>query len=146
MKAASSLRLEWKRRAGGSGQTQRDFLDFIVDGQSLSAVVGDQISCLGWFVPEENIKAMRRLLLEEPADLPANRRALYVCPECGDIGCGVVSLVIERVDKKIIWRDFGYENYEGVVRVEGFEEIGPFAFDADEYEKVIKQAIDPSAI
>ena len=93
----------------------------------------------------ENAKTARRLLLEEPADLPDNRRTLYICPECGDIGCGVVSLVIERVDKKIIWRDFGYENnYEGVVRVEGFEEIGPFAFDPDEYEKVIRQAVDPN--
>lgn len=147
VKAESSLRLEWKRRAGGGGRTQRDFLDFIVDGQSLSAVVGDQISCLGWFVHEENVRAVRRLLLEEPADLPANRRALYVCPECGDLACGVVSVVVERVDKKIIWRDFGYEvNYQGVVHVEGFEEIGPFAFDADEYEKVIRQAIDPSPI
>ena len=143
----SSLRLQWKRRAGGGGRTQRDFLDFIVDGQSLSAVVGDQISCLGGFGPDENAKAARRLLLEEPADLPDNRRALYVCPECGDVGCGVVSLVVERVDKKIIWRNFGYENnYEGGVRVEGFEEIGPFAFNADEYEKVLKQAIDPSAV
>ena len=142
-----SIRLEWKRRAGGAGRTQRDFLDFIVEGQSLSAVVGDQISCLGWFVADENAKAVRRLLLEDPADLPDNRRSLYVCPECGDVGCGVVSLVIERVDNKIIWRDFGYENnYEGVVRVEGFEEIGPFVFDADEYEKVIKQAIDLSSL
>ena len=142
----SSLRLEWKRRAGGGGRTQRDFLDFIVDGQSLSVVVGDQISCLGWFVPDENAKAVRRLVLEEPADLPDNRRSLYVCPECGDVGCGVVSLVIERVDKTIIWRDFGYENnYEGGVRVAGFEEVGPFAFNAYEYEKVIKQAIDLNA-
>jgi len=143
----SSLRLEWKRRAGGGGRTQRNFLDFIVDGQSLSAVVGDQISCLGSFVSDENAKAVRRLLLEEPADLPDNRRTLYVCPECGDIGCGAVSLVVERVDKKIIWRDFGYENnYESGIRVEGFEEIGPFAFNADEYEKVLKQAIDLKAI
>ena len=143
MKEVSALRLVWKRRTGGGGRTQRDFLDFVIDGQSLSAVVGDQISCLGWFVPEENAKAARRLLLEEPADLPENRRTLYVCPECGDIACGAVSLVVERVENKIIWRDFGYENYEGVVRGEGFEGVGPFVFDRSEYEKVIKQAIDP---
>jgi hypothetical protein len=144
MKEVSALRLEWKRRAGGGGRTQRDFLDFVVNGQSLSAVVGDQISCLGWFVPDENAKAARRLLLEEPADLPDNRRTLYVCPECGDIGCGAVSLVVERVGNKIIWRDFGYENnYEAVVRAEGFKDVGPFAFNRSEYEKVIKQAVDP---
>lgn len=144
MKEVSTLRVEWKTRAGGGGRTQRDFLDFVIDGHSLSAVVGDQISCLGWLVPEENARAARRLLLEEPADLPDNRRSLYVCPECGDIGCGAVSLVVESIGNKIIWRDFGYENnYEGEVRADGFEDLGPFVFDRSEYENVIKQAIDP---
>jgi len=100
------------------------------------------VSCLGWFVPEENAKAARRLLLEEAADLPDNRRTLYVCPECGDIGCGAVSLVVERVEDKIIWRDFGYENnYEEVVRTEGYENVGPFVFDRAEYEEAIKKAL-----
>ena len=142
MEKMSELRLEWKRRVGGGGRTQRDFLDFIVDGQPLSELVGDQVSCLGWFVPEENTKAARRLLLKEPADLPNNRRTLYVCPECGDIGCGAVSLVIERAGDKIIWRDFGYENgYDGVIRAEGFEGIGPFTFDRAVYARAIRQAL-----
>lgn len=144
MKKLSTLRVEWKRRAGGGGRTQRDFLDFVIDGQPLSAIVGDQISCLGWFVPDENAKAARRLLLEEPADLPDNRRSLYVCPECGDLACGAVSLVVEPVGNKIIWRDFGYENnHEAEVRADGLEDLGPFVFNRTEYENVIKQAIDP---
>jgi hypothetical protein len=142
MEEVSKLRLEWKRREGGSGRTQRDFLDFIVDGQPLSELVGDQVSCLGWFAPEDNAKAARRLLLEEPADLPDNRRTLYVCPEGGDIGCGAVSLVVERAGDKIIWRDFGYENdYEGIIHAEGFDEVGPFTFDSAGYEEAIRQAL-----
>ena len=143
MEEVSKLRLEWKRREGGGGGTQRDYLDIIVDGQPLSEILGgDMVSCLGWFVPEENAKAARRLLLEEAADLPNNRRTLYVCPECGDIGCGAVSLVVERVEDKIIWRDFGYENnYEEVVRTEGYENVGPFVFDRAEYEEAIKKAL-----
>jgi hypothetical protein len=142
MEEISKLRLEWKRREGGGGRTQRDFLDFVIDGRPLSEAVGDQISCLGWFAPDENAKAARRLLLEGPADLPNNRRTLYVCPECGDLGCGAVSLVVEQVSYKIIWRDFGYENnYEGIVRAEGFEEVGPFVFDRADYMKAIKQAL-----
>ena len=147
MLAVSVIRLDWRRRPGGGGRTQRDFLDFIVDDQALSAKVGDQISCLGWFTPDENARAVRRLLLEEPADLPNNRRTLYVCPECGDIGCGAVSLVVEEVGDKIIWREFGYENnYEAVVYAKGFEDVGPFAFNCSDYRKVIKQAFDPGAI
>ncbi len=54
----SLLRLEWKRRDGGGGKTQMDFLDFVVDSQPLSEKIGgDLASCLGWFVPEENRKS-----------------------------------------------------------------------------------------
>ena len=138
----SELRLEWRRREGGGGRTQRDFLDFIVDGRPLSESVGDQVSCLGWLVPEENARAARRLLLEEPADLPNNRRTLYVCGECGDIGCGVVSVVVERDGDKVVWRDFGYENdYEGVVHTRDFEGVGPFTFDRAAYGRAIRQAL-----
>jgi hypothetical protein len=138
----SELRLEWRRREGGGGRTQRDFLDFIVDGRPLSESVGDQVSCLGWLAPEENTRAARRLLLEEPADLPNNRRTLYVCAECGDVGCGVVSVVVERDGDKVVWRDFGYENdYEGVVHAEDFEGVGPFTFDRAAYGRAIRQAL-----
>jgi hypothetical protein len=143
MKEESKLKLEWKRREGGNGRTQRDYLDIVVNGKPLSEMVGgDMASCLGWFVPEENAKAVRRLLLEEAADLPNKRHTLYVCPECGDIGCGAVSLVVEQVEDKIIWRDFGYENnYEEVVHTEGYEDVGPFVFSRAEYEQAIKKAL-----
>ncbi len=136
------LRLEWKRREGGGGRTQMGFLDFIVDGQALSEKVGgDLASCLGWFVPEENQKAVRRLLLEDPADFPNNRRSLYVCPECGDLGCGAVSAVVEEVKGKIIWRNFGYENnYEEEVKFGVYENISPMVFDKAQYVGAIKAA------
>ncbi|HKO41997.1 MAG TPA: hypothetical protein VJU84_01800 [Pyrinomonadaceae bacterium] len=145
MTKVSELKLQWKRREGGGGCTQRDFLDFVVDGQPLSELVGDQASCLGWFVPEENAKAVRRLLLEEPADLPNNRRTLYVCPECGDIGCGAVTVVVEQLGNKIIWRDFGFENnYDNVIQRMGFGRIGPFTFDHRSYEQTIRRAMKPA--
>lgn len=139
----SKLNLEWKRREGGDGRTKRDYLGIIVDDQPLSEVIGgDMVSCLGWFVPKENAKAVRRLLLEEVADLPNNRCSLYVCPECGDLGCGVVSLAAEQSGDKVIWRDFGYENnYESVVHTEGYEGLGPFIFDHSEYVWAIKKAL-----
>lgn len=143
MNGLSELRLEWGRREGGGGATERDYLDFVVDGRPLSELIdGDVISCLGWLDPVENAAAVRRLLLEEPADLPNGRRTLYVCPECADIGCGVVSLVVERGGETIVWRDFGYENnYEPGVRKEGYEGVGPFAFDRAEYERALKRAL-----
>lgn len=142
MDKTSVLKLEWKRREGGGGKTQRDYLDFIVDGQPLSEKIGgDLASCLGWFVPAENIKSVNRLLLKEPADLPNNRRSLYVCAECGDLECGAVTAVIERSGDKIIWRDFGFQsNADDVTPIRGYRDIS-FAFERAQYNQALKGAL-----
>jgi hypothetical protein len=142
MKEVNRLHLEWRRRHGGGGATQRDYLDFVIDGKSLSETIDDDfVSCLGWFVPEENAKAARRLLLESPSDFPDARQSLYVCPECGDLSCGAISAIIEADGESIIWRDFGYQNdYTAEVRFDEYRNIGPFAFDRLEYQGVIRGA------
>jgi hypothetical protein len=43
--------------------------------------------CAG-FVESETLKAVDRLLLMSDADFPNDRRSLFVCAECGDLGCG----------------------------------------------------------
>lgn len=136
------MSLERRRRDGGKGKTPRDYLDFVIDGESLSEKIqGDFVSCFAWS-DEVNTKELRRLLLEDEADFPNNRRSLYVCPECGDLGCGAISAVIEPVGDKIIWRDFGYENnYEEEVRFNGYENIKSFTFDKNEYETVLRSAL-----
>lgn len=138
----SSIELKWKKREGGVNWTEVDFLDFVIDGVSLfDRISGDFASCLGWFLPEQNEKAFQRLLLIENADFPDDRRSLYVCPECGDLGCSAVSAVIERVEDAIIWRDFGYQNnYDENIIFDEYRDIGPFIFDADEYSHVIRLA------
>jgi hypothetical protein len=142
MAKTSVLQLEWKRREGGDSRTQRDYLDFIVDGQPLSEKIGgDLASCLGWFVPSENTKAVRRLLLEEPADVSNNRRSLYVCPECGDLECGAVTAVIECSGNKIIWRDFGFQrDSDDVVPIRDYRDIS-FVFDRTQYNQALKGAL-----
>ena len=142
MEKINVLQLVRKRRQGGLGVTQREYLDFVVDGVALSEKVGgDLASCLGWLIPDENAKAVRRLLLEEPADFPNNRRSLYVCPECGDLGCGAVSIVIEAAGSRIIWRDFGFENnYKDEVVSSWYAGVGALVFNKTEYEAVIRSA------
>src|SRR5688572_20373327 len=109
----SRLALSLAERPDGDGKTVRKFLDFIVDGQSLHALVGnklDSVSCLAqWPRMAETQKALDRLLLLEPADFPNNRRSLYVCGECGDLGCGAVSITIVEQDDTFTWHSFGYE-------------------------------------
>ena len=136
----SDLKLEWKRREGGGGATQRDFLDFVVDGESLYEKIGrGNISPLGWFTSEENTKVVNRLLLNE-TELPENRYSLFICAECGDISCGAITAVIEREKDKIIWRDFGYQNdYEEKIYPVNFS--GEFIFDELQYKAELKTAL-----
>lgn len=137
----STLKLEWKRREGGGGKTQRDYLDFVVDGVSLSEKIGgDLVSCLGWLVPEQNKKAVNQLMLKAESDLPEHRYALYVCPECGELGCGAITAVIEKVDDTIIWRDFAFENdYDG--EIQPIDEVDKFIFDRAQYRNTLRSAL-----
>src|SRR5215470_15806861 len=99
---------------GGVYKSERNFLDFVIDGQSLWERVGktrDFISIFCFeYQREETIKAANRLLLLEKAILPADRRSLFICSECGDIGCGAITALVVREGPSIVWRDFGYEN------------------------------------
>ncbi len=120
-------------------KTERPFLDFIIDGVSLyeaAAKDRDLVSAI-WTeppVPEERIKAIRRLLATEPGDASDGRASLYVCPECGDLGCGAITIRIERTSEEILWRDFGYENsYEAHVERGPFASLGPYRFGRVEY-------------
>ena len=42
--------------------------------------------------------ARLRLLGRLPADLPPGRVAVFVCPECADLGCGAVTVRLELQD------------------------------------------------
>lgn len=132
--------MKWRKREGGSNRTQRDFLDFEVDGVGLSTKFGDLISGLGWAVTDWNDKAIRMLLLEESADFENNRRSLYVCPECGDLGCGAVSIIVENVDGNIIWKDFAYQNNYSE-DLTPYDDIGTFVFEKSKYEILLRNQL-----
>jgi hypothetical protein len=122
------------------------FLDFMIDGHSLFETLGNPnlVSCLAWFpVIEAVVKDADRLVLRAPADLPNNRRSLYICAACGDVGCGAMTVLITEHDDEIIWHDFGYENgWDGrEPDLTSFEGIGPFTFQKVQYIRKIEEGI-----
>jgi hypothetical protein len=134
----------------GAFKSERHFLDFAVNGQSLWEKVGkprDLVSVICYeFSREETIKAANRLLLTEKAVIPADRRSLFVCSECGDIGCGAVTALVVREGHSIVWKDFGFENsYENHVALTPYDGIGPFVFDAVSYKRLFLQGIESLA-
>jgi hypothetical protein len=79
------------------------------------------------------------LLLEAPGDLPSGRVALYVCPICGDYGCGVIGALVFREGATIIWSDFALESLEQSPK--GIESLGPFKFIEADYRRAIAEAV-----
>lgn len=117
-------------------------IDFLIDNNSLLSMLvrkfgghGDYAGCFskGWASLNKDSKA--KLLLEKGSDTADGRIAVYVCPECADIGCGAFCCNIEQMDDYYIWKDFAYENdYEDARIIHG---MGPYCFNKILYEKLI---------
>lgn len=127
----------------GSTKADRKYIDFIVSGQSLGQLFGlpdfDLIGTFGWTDNKEyeNTQIDEFLGLFKPA-LETGRTCFYVCPECGDIGCGAITAKIEVTEKNVIWKDFGYENNYSEPDLTDYKEIGPFTFDKKQYLEIFE--------
>jgi hypothetical protein len=135
------------QHANGTFKSVRHFIDFVVDGQSLWEALGkrhDMVSILcAEYSVDETAKAIGRLRLNEEADLPNGRRSFFLCSECGDLGCGAISALVEREGETIQWKAFGYENtWEDNISLDPYSTVGPFTFDATAYERTLAQAVD----
>jgi hypothetical protein len=135
------------KNANGTFKSERHFLDFVVDGYSLWEALGkkrDQVSIFcAEYAPEETAKAVARLLLREKAYLPNGRCSLFVCSECGDLGCGTITALVEQRGGTITWKAFGYENtYEDKIGLDEYSTFGPFTFDATAYENKLLQGMN----
>ncbi len=139
----STLDVTWATRVGGGGRTERRYLDFVIDGVSLgSRFNADFIPPLGWFTVEAQLATIERLRRKAPPDLGHHRTSLCICPECGDIGCGAISLSVEGGAGVVEWKDFGVQNsYEDMVHRQGFEEVGPYTFDGAQYHALFARVL-----
>jgi hypothetical protein len=131
--------------SNGCTVAERYSVDFLIDGESLLSILvkvdGGHADFMGCFVKgfaEPAAKAAAMLLLQAAPDSASGRVLLYVCPECGEIGCGAYAVRIEKTDIGYSWGDFAYENgYEEPHVIEG---VGRFFFDRDAYESAIGRA------
>ena len=135
------LNFPWRREA---------YLDFVVDSHPLKELIDaqdgyhDQVGVLGnGFLPEAQTHWRSILLSEKASELETGRIELYVCANCGDIGCGSITVGMTVDERQVTWKDFGNErNYEidegdGLVYKEGLENIGPFTFDRQQYREAL---------
>jgi len=97
----------------------------------------DYISVLGQSDEEAQRKEIQRLLLKLPPELENGRYFIYVCPMCADLGCGAITVSINREGENIIWTDFRYENGE----ISRLLDIETYKFQWEDYWKNISSAI-----
>lgn len=146
---ASTLTFQEMFRPGSASNgctvAERCSFDFLINERSLlNAIVmavGGHSDFMGCFVKgflEQNKQSNSRLLLREPAETESGRILLYICPECGDIGCGTYAVSVCQYDDFFTWDSFAYENgYEEPRIIEG---VGPFTFEKHAYEAAINDA------
>ncbi len=128
----------------GTTQADRKYIDFIVSGQSLGQVFGlpdlDMIGTFGWIEDKEyENRNIDEFVGKAGSELATGRTMFYVCPECGDLGCGAITAKIEITDNKVIWKDFAYENDISGPLFDDYKSITPLEFDKAEYVKVFEQ-------
>jgi hypothetical protein len=118
------------------------FLDVIINGRALTDM--DEIAdldCVSRFNFTDIDDARACVSQLELVDAAGDGQSLllYVCPLCGDIGCGAVQIQVSRSDYEFDWSDFSYVN--GIDDPKPLA-IGPFKFEADAYLRVMREALD----
>lgn len=128
---------------------QTSFYDFLIDGKSLFEICemegADRISPLGWGMNSEYEKSLVKQFLGEEKNegLESGRIMVFVCAECGDIGCGATTFELKETKNAIIWSDFGDENdYEEGFDLEDYKNIGPFKFEKEEYIRLFTEYLN----
>jgi hypothetical protein len=135
---------------GGGRHAERSFLDFRVGDWLLGPLVAtrvrlvdlanDYVSVLvtNWPAGFPAQAVMQLLGMEEPP-LPDGRTPLYLCAECGGLGCGAVTAVIERDDDGVTWHSLGRQtDYDSFVDYEPFKDLGPYRFHITSYEATLR--------
>jgi hypothetical protein len=108
----------------------RRFLDYAIDGDALYPQMlrrgFDTITPLWLDGPTSHaIESIERLLGARPGDAPYGRVSVYVCAECGDLGCGAVTVRLIVSVKSVEWREWGRQNnYEDDVSYADFHATG----------------------
>ncbi|HTJ11438.1 MAG TPA: hypothetical protein VL547_05420 [Dinghuibacter sp.] len=128
-----TLHLKHAVRKGDAHRKEREFLEFYVSGRSLKSILGIEDSDLVTSIDlDRNNKQILNVFRgKEKSRLETGRVMIYVCPECGDIGCGAITAIILDRGAKIIWSDFGSEAGDGVTEL--YAHIEPIEFDRQSY-------------
>lgn len=136
-------------RRDGVRKTETTFWDFTKGGNPLLPALSkraplDVVSVIQDEWPIESVEAVQRLLGEAPGDLPDGRISIYVCPECGDLGCGAITARLRFAQGEVIWNDIGWQaDYDD--GPESLDDEGGWKdahFDRTTYESILRGEVE----
>lgn len=150
----SDFALKWADRTLASDvpilgtQSERRFLAFVIAGVRVSPQGADLISPLGWQPTGDDEIAAQRLLGLRLDPVLEGRVAVLVCPECGSAGCGAVTVVVDRSDDIVQWRDLASSEVDPRTggwqhNRQGFAHWPELRFSADAYRTAIAERPPP---
>jgi hypothetical protein len=146
---ADRLELTTLHRIGSANPQKREryTFDFVVNGLSLfeaTAAKFDMCGCLAdpQFDRETAHSFNGTMASSLISGAPVGRSQgvpLFVCSECGDLGCGAITVRISRDARVVQWHDFAYEN--GFEAVRRLNDVGPFEFERGAYVTQISRLV-----
>jgi hypothetical protein len=92
-----------------SGARGIGFLDFSINRRPLSDILGGargRVGVFGWQAPKIELASAHQLLLRVPSPLTSGRVPLYICAECGDLGCGCIAVSVSELEECVVWSGF----------------------------------------
>ena len=116
----------------------RSFYDLIVDGKSLFEQFidadSDMAGHFGFYNDVKlNLKVIDEFQLKSKSELKSGQSMIFVCRDCGDIGCGAITAKIDETDNKIIWSNYKWENDYEESYESDFIDFPSLEFDKVEY-------------
>lgn len=117
------------------------FYEFDISEKPLSSILQVDLKQLtGIFTPEGSdsgyfVAQLAKFL----GKLATEKILLYVCADCGDLGCGALTAQISFSENSVVWSDFAYENASETF--EKYPNIGPFEFDKASYMNALEELV-----
>lgn len=118
------------------------FLDVVINGRPLTDI--DDIAELDTvsrfnFAELDSARTCVSDLTYNGSAAGGREVLLYVCPLCGDVGCGAVQIQVTRSGDDFEWGSFSYVN--GIDDPKPLA-IGPFKFEAEAYLRTMQSISD----
>ena len=119
----------------------KSFYDILIDNKSIFDELesDENNACILGFYNDKNlnIDIVNQFLKTKDSELQTGRTMLLVCRECGDIGCGAITLEIQKNKGSYVWKNFAHENDSFELIETDFLDIEPKEFSKNEYENAL---------